>query len=930
LYLRHKRVSHPMANSGDDGSQLRERTFARDSLEAQLKAAAKDVVTELEAEEARADVPYWKQGNIDMYSTENISKRIALKSHPGIVEAVEKWWSVVGEGDGAGESKREVSRRAYMRMSGAIFVALLGSDVDGPTLVENWDADRAGSASLDEKRFFEAIFELADVWCEGVEAQEYIDFLDRTLWDTYQVLQCLAPRPSSAALSTDKTAGAAETLAAAKKAAEEVASELAALGFGGLEEGAITEVELQGELADVGATEEEAAAVRSFMASLGGQGAVSGGSGLAASIGKAKAKTMKAKGKTIVAGGKPLSSTSVAGVVAKTSIAGAKTLSNTSGGGVGGVRVNPASAHIDSRDSKVIVGNVDSSELPSLGLGSGAEGEDADPDLADATEEEKAAIEALMSKMGGASMSTAMLQSKLGGNEDNQVSSAARSKSSSSASSDAMNISAASSTSVKSGVHVASASAKSASSGASSMSASAVSSDSTASASDTGAGVESETNQLLQRCAEQLSVAQGYDEFEQKVQDALNEFKDKKLIQAATVYRNYGDLTGEDEGVLADEEEEDDQVDELPPQGSKPNMAAQSDATGAGDDDSGQLYLEPWTGTNTDATGQPLAQAAEKSSDFLDAMAKAAQGGEVEKCGEKLIVPLVTEEDGICLGVLVVDRPKMEEESVKGLAKAISNALEPVLEEEEAAATQILQQLAKGNPRGKQALMRLQAGLGACPVPRRPLRQSNKNVPTRRLERTGSDDLWYKLNRRTFKYTAPDAPRKLHLARRQHLFRVYRAARFKLQRLMYRSKLKAWLAEIKRYASPPRTVVTVMASLFLILNDKAVCEQLGKKRTIPDDTKPLWITMRKAIDLSMVSPNYLVKRMKNMKRVAKENKGESAQEDRFTAAEKLVQDITYKGAKKSSRAAAIIWKWILLVSAEGKLSTEEDSEGKEN
>jgi hypothetical protein len=38
---------------------------------------------------------------------------------------------------------------------------------------------------------WEAIFELADIWCEGVEADEYVEFLNRTLWDTLQVLEAL-------------------------------------------------------------------------------------------------------------------------------------------------------------------------------------------------------------------------------------------------------------------------------------------------------------------------------------------------------------------------------------------------------------------------------------------------------------------------------------------------------------------------------------------------------------------------------------------------------------------------------------------------------------------------------------------------------------------------------------------------------------------
>ena len=59
-----------------------------------------------------------------------------------------------------------VSHRAYMRLSGAVFTALLGTDTDADVLEESWTVDCKGKAALDANDFFEAVFELADIWCQ--------------------------------------------------------------------------------------------------------------------------------------------------------------------------------------------------------------------------------------------------------------------------------------------------------------------------------------------------------------------------------------------------------------------------------------------------------------------------------------------------------------------------------------------------------------------------------------------------------------------------------------------------------------------------------------------------------------------------------------------------------------------------------------------
>jgi hypothetical protein len=223
--------------------------------------------------------------------------------------------------------------------------------------------------------------------------------------------------------------------------------------------------------------------------------------------------------------------------------------------------------------------------------------------------------------------------------------------------------------------------------------------------------------------------------------------------------------------------------------------------------------------------------------------------------------------------------------------------MEAVGRRDDAVAMHVLTHLHKGNPRGQDALLRLEAGLGCCPTHLqspdgadgadchqtdtaglwsmlRPLNSKSAATDSmlqahdvdahidggasrpagshHSLTRTNSGELWMELvkhsgggsgstggaggageaaegeaedepkaaswaadedgegdareQRRPWRPTLPG--RQIHplALRRRHLCRVYRAARWKLQRLLHKSKLRAWLSVIKGYNSPPRQV----------------------------------------------------------------------------------------------------------------------------
>jgi hypothetical protein len=46
---------------------------------------------------------------------------------------------------------------------------------------DDWENDSTGKLEMTYPMFYNAIFELVDVWCETTVAQDYVDFLDSLL-----------------------------------------------------------------------------------------------------------------------------------------------------------------------------------------------------------------------------------------------------------------------------------------------------------------------------------------------------------------------------------------------------------------------------------------------------------------------------------------------------------------------------------------------------------------------------------------------------------------------------------------------------------------------------------------------------------------------------------------------------------------------------
>ncbi|ETO77220.1 hypothetical protein F444_07546 [Phytophthora nicotianae P1976] len=116
------------------------------------------------------------------YTPEALALRFSLRNHPDVIDAVKQLWSIEFPRDDMGcidqhgyaslfrrigrSLEPDASKRRLRRME--------------KTIKEDWSRDSKGESVMSFANFFDSVFELADLWCETIDVDEYIAFL-RTL-----------------------------------------------------------------------------------------------------------------------------------------------------------------------------------------------------------------------------------------------------------------------------------------------------------------------------------------------------------------------------------------------------------------------------------------------------------------------------------------------------------------------------------------------------------------------------------------------------------------------------------------------------------------------------------------------------------------------------------------------------------------------------
>ena len=136
------------------------------------------VVVDVESTEQLEKIPLRVQGNEHMYSTENLTERRHCRKDFGVGSEIEKWWGRFHE---LTEFKDGMLIEEYCVMNIALHLVLSDPDATDANLVqtaaEDWVADSESDFAIDRTSFFDAIFELADIWTHSTSPHEYIAFL---------------------------------------------------------------------------------------------------------------------------------------------------------------------------------------------------------------------------------------------------------------------------------------------------------------------------------------------------------------------------------------------------------------------------------------------------------------------------------------------------------------------------------------------------------------------------------------------------------------------------------------------------------------------------------------------------------------------------------------------------------------------------------
>ena len=142
---------------------------------------AKSMDVRLKRDGKSEDISMLRQGNMDFYSNDNLIYRKMLRSTKEILNILKRWWKAC---DALKEEDGTLGKRAYLAMDVKIQKALnrhFEARKAWEIAEKDWVRDSRGENTIDEKKFYDAIFELADMWTDSVEENDYVELLDTLL-----------------------------------------------------------------------------------------------------------------------------------------------------------------------------------------------------------------------------------------------------------------------------------------------------------------------------------------------------------------------------------------------------------------------------------------------------------------------------------------------------------------------------------------------------------------------------------------------------------------------------------------------------------------------------------------------------------------------------------------------------------------------------
>ena len=138
-----------------------------------VKTMTKRMKAELERMEAEGVTPT----DVSMYTMEAVEQRIDLLSDPVVVRALEDLWQAAN----TSAEDEIIDKEEYLEMHRRVVLSLQPTVMPHEAVEaaeEDWERDSEGKSGLDRARFYICWFELADLWTDDIDRDEYVDFLE--------------------------------------------------------------------------------------------------------------------------------------------------------------------------------------------------------------------------------------------------------------------------------------------------------------------------------------------------------------------------------------------------------------------------------------------------------------------------------------------------------------------------------------------------------------------------------------------------------------------------------------------------------------------------------------------------------------------------------------------------------------------------------
>ncbi|CAM9215265.1 unnamed protein product [Scytosiphon promiscuus] len=123
-------------------------------------------------------VPYKRQGNPDVNTPLSVRRRLALRKQPLIQEISSEYWCFPGLNPKGSE---EMTKDSYLKLNRKLHLALIPDTTDEEarnSAEVDWLRDTARwGGRMTREAFGSSMFELADIWTENIDEEEYTAFL---------------------------------------------------------------------------------------------------------------------------------------------------------------------------------------------------------------------------------------------------------------------------------------------------------------------------------------------------------------------------------------------------------------------------------------------------------------------------------------------------------------------------------------------------------------------------------------------------------------------------------------------------------------------------------------------------------------------------------------------------------------------------------